>query len=129
MSAASSARPRSTAPTVAVVGATGIVGETVLRVLEERAFPVGQLRALSSAKSAASTMGIRVGERIVNHPSFSKVSVDLRCTRLGRASAGGGASPKSCDVASDESSSGQEGGIIPASGGGYPDEAARDRGD
>jgi aspartate-semialdehyde dehydrogenase len=34
--------------TVAVVGATGLVGETMVRLLEEREFPVGELRPLAS---------------------------------------------------------------------------------
>ncbi|HUG47583.1 MAG TPA: aspartate-semialdehyde dehydrogenase [Candidatus Limnocylindria bacterium] len=34
--------------TVAVVGATGLVGETMIRLLEEREFPVGELRPLAS---------------------------------------------------------------------------------
>ncbi len=37
---------------VAIVGATGVVGGTVRRILEERAFPVGELRLLASARSA-----------------------------------------------------------------------------
>jgi aspartate-semialdehyde dehydrogenase len=36
---------------VAVVGASGVVGETLIRVLEERAFPVGELFALASQRS------------------------------------------------------------------------------
>ncbi len=40
------------APTVVVVGATGLVGESLLRVLEERAFPVGELRLLASERSS-----------------------------------------------------------------------------
>lgn len=36
---------------VAVVGATGAVGTTMLRVLEERGFPVTELRPLASARS------------------------------------------------------------------------------
>lgn len=36
---------------VAVVGATGAVGEVLLRVLEERRFPVGELRLLASERS------------------------------------------------------------------------------
>jgi aspartate-semialdehyde dehydrogenase len=47
------------APTVAVVGATGLVGETVLRVLEERGFPVGELRALGGARSAGARVRFR----------------------------------------------------------------------
>jgi aspartate-semialdehyde dehydrogenase len=38
--------------TVAVVGATGAVGGEVLRTLEERVFPVGDLRLFASARSA-----------------------------------------------------------------------------
>jgi aspartate-semialdehyde dehydrogenase len=37
---------------VAVVGATGAVGEVALRLLAERRFPVGELRALASGRSA-----------------------------------------------------------------------------
>lgn len=37
---------------IAVVGATGAVGETILKVLEERNFPVGQLFPLASSRSA-----------------------------------------------------------------------------
>jgi aspartate-semialdehyde dehydrogenase len=42
--------------TVAVVGATGAVGEVVLRLLEERKFPVGELRPLASERSAGTTV-------------------------------------------------------------------------
>ena len=42
--------------TVAVVGATGAVGEVVLRLLAERNFPVGELRPLASSRSAGSTV-------------------------------------------------------------------------
>lgn len=41
---------------VAVVGATGLVGSTMLRVLEERAFPVTELIPVASQKSAGSTV-------------------------------------------------------------------------
>lgn len=37
---------------VAVVGATGAVGETMLKVLAERNFPIGQLHVLASERSA-----------------------------------------------------------------------------
>ncbi len=42
--------------TVAIVGATGAVGEVLLRVLEERAFPVGELRPLASERSVGTTV-------------------------------------------------------------------------
>jgi aspartate-semialdehyde dehydrogenase len=41
---------------VAVVGATGLVGETMIRVLEERKFPVSQLYALASNRSIGKTV-------------------------------------------------------------------------
>ncbi|HSM32821.1 MAG TPA: aspartate-semialdehyde dehydrogenase, partial [Anaerolineae bacterium] len=34
--------------TVAVVGATGLVGRTMIKILGERDFPVGELRPLAS---------------------------------------------------------------------------------
>lgn len=49
--------------TVAIVGATGAVGEVLLRVLEERAFPVGELRALASERSVGTTVTFR-GKRM-----------------------------------------------------------------
>ncbi len=42
--------------TVAVVGATGVVGRTMVRVLGERAFPIGELRLLASGRSAGRTV-------------------------------------------------------------------------
>jgi len=41
---------------IAIVGATGAVGEVLLQVLEERNFPVGALRPLASERSAGSTV-------------------------------------------------------------------------
>ena len=40
-----------TAPRIAVVGATGAVGSTVLKILEERQFPIGDLTLFSSPRS------------------------------------------------------------------------------
>jgi aspartate-semialdehyde dehydrogenase len=42
--------------TVAIVGATGAVGEVLLQVLAERRFPVGELRPLASGRSAGTTV-------------------------------------------------------------------------
>jgi len=42
--------------TVAVVGATGVVGRTMIQVLNERDFPVGELRLLASGRSAGQTV-------------------------------------------------------------------------
>ena len=48
---------------VCIVGATGAVGEVLLQVLEERAFPISELRPLASQRSAGSTIQFR-GEAI-----------------------------------------------------------------
>ena len=44
--------------TVAVVGATGVVGRTMIQVLNEREFPVGDLRLLASGRSAGRMLSI-----------------------------------------------------------------------
>ena len=44
---------------VALVGATGIVGEEILRVLEERDFPLDQLTLLASRRSAGTRVEFR----------------------------------------------------------------------
>ena len=52
--------------TVAVVGATGAAGQTTLKILEERKFPVRELRAFASERSVGKTVtfcgeSVRVG--------------------------------------------------------------------
>ncbi len=44
--------------TVAVVGATGVVGRTMIAVLRERGFPMGELRLLASGRSAGRTVSV-----------------------------------------------------------------------
>jgi aspartate-semialdehyde dehydrogenase len=46
-------------PVVAIAGATGAVGEVLLGILEERAFPVGDLRPLASERSVGSSIDFR----------------------------------------------------------------------
>ena len=41
---------------VAVLGATGLVGETMINVLEERNFPVAELFPLASNRSLGKTV-------------------------------------------------------------------------
>jgi aspartate-semialdehyde dehydrogenase len=43
---------------VAVVGATGLVGRTMLSVLLERGFPAREIRALASSRSAGSSLAV-----------------------------------------------------------------------
>ncbi len=45
--------------TVAILGATGAVGREMLKILEERNFPVGKLVPLASARSAGKTLTFR----------------------------------------------------------------------
>ena len=45
--------------TVAVLGATGAVGQEMIKVLQERNFPVGKLIPLASARSAGKTLKFR----------------------------------------------------------------------
>ena len=63
---------------VAVVGATGAVGETMLAVLAERKFPVSELVALASERSAGGEVGFgdtRVAVRDL--ASFDPTGVDI----------------------------------------------------
>ena len=41
---------------VAILGATGAVGREMLKVLEERQFPIATLKALASARSAGTKL-------------------------------------------------------------------------
>ena len=45
--------------TVAVLGATGAVGQEMIKILQERNFPVGKLLPLASARSAGKTLKFR----------------------------------------------------------------------
>jgi aspartate-semialdehyde dehydrogenase len=65
---------------VAVVGATGAVGQTTLKILEERKFPVRELRAFASARSAGKTVtfkGEPVRVEAVGAGAFKGVDVAL----------------------------------------------------
>lgn len=65
---------------VAIVGATGAVGETLLEVLEERKFPVENLYLLASERSAGSTRkfnGKTVRVENLAEFDFSQVEIGL----------------------------------------------------
>lgn len=77
------ARPMPKRPVVAVAGATGAVGREMLRVLEERAFPASEVRALASARSAGSRLPFAGGEVEVAEltpESFEGVDIVLGAT-------------------------------------------------
>src|SRR2546425_7145750 len=64
--------------TVAVVGATGAAGQTTLRILEERKFPVRELRCFASERSVGKTVtfkGEAVPVRRVEARAFKGVEV------------------------------------------------------
>jgi len=65
---------------VAVVGATGAVGETMLEILHQRNFPVGKVYALASERSAGNAVSFGNKSLIVEDLAtfdFSKVQVGL----------------------------------------------------
>lgn len=67
-------------PAVAVVGATGAVGIEILRCLEQRNFPVGDIRLLASARSAGRTLpfaGREVAIETLTEDSFKGIDVAL----------------------------------------------------
>ena len=59
---------------LAVVGATGLVGQEVLRILEERDFPVSTLTLLASDRSAGSRLEFRSRSTVVRE--LSKEALD-----------------------------------------------------
>ena len=63
---------------VAVVGATGAVGEVMLSILAERKFPVGQIHALASERSAGGYVTFGDDEVLVRDlASFDPAGVDI----------------------------------------------------
>ncbi len=65
---------------IAVVGATGVVGEAMLEILAERKFPVGNVYALASERSIGNTVSFGRRELEVSDLAefdFSQVSIGL----------------------------------------------------
>ena len=80
---------------VAVVGATGAVGEQLREVLEERQFPVGELRLLASERSAGQFLPFQdrqIRVDVLNEDSFEDIHIGLF-------SAGGSVSAKFAPIA------------------------------
>jgi aspartate-semialdehyde dehydrogenase len=75
-----SGHPASSAPVVAVVGATGAVGVELMQCLERRRFPLSNLRLFASARSAGKTLPFR-GKPVVveelTEDSFRGVNIAL----------------------------------------------------
>ncbi|MBV8487569.1 MAG: aspartate-semialdehyde dehydrogenase [Planctomycetaceae bacterium] len=68
---------------VAVVGASGAVGDRMIRLLEQRAFPVGSIKFLASERSAGKSVTFR-GETIpiepISEDAFRGVDIVLSST-------------------------------------------------
>ena len=65
---------------IAVVGATGVVGEAMLAILAEREFPVGNVHALASERSVGKTVNFGNRELDVDNLAefdFSQVAIGL----------------------------------------------------
>ena len=63
---------------VAVVGATGAVGQTMLEILADRNFPVGDLIPLASSRSAGSLITFKGKEYVVQDlDTFDPAGVDI----------------------------------------------------
>jgi aspartate-semialdehyde dehydrogenase len=75
-----SGRPSSSAPVVAVVGATGAVGVELMQCLEQRRFPLSNLRLFASARSAGKTLpfkGKPVTVEELTEDSFRGIDIAL----------------------------------------------------
>lgn len=80
---------------IAVVGATGAVGNEMISILEERNFPVGHLRLLASERSRGKKLefkGKEIAVEVLEENSFSGIEIGLF-------SAGGSISQKYAPIA------------------------------
>lgn len=65
---------------VAIVGATGAVGQEMLKILEERSFPVAQIKPLASARSLGKNITFRGEEipvEVLGEQSFAGMDLAL----------------------------------------------------
>ena len=71
---------------VAVVGATGAVGETMLSILDERDFPIATLHLLASERSAGKRVEFRGKDHVVRDlATFDPAGVDIALFSAGGA--------------------------------------------
>src|SRR5438128_11007491 len=69
--------------TIAVLGATGLVGGTTVALLEERAFPLAELRLLASDRGTSRTIRFRgrdLAVEPVSDAAFAGVTLALFAT-------------------------------------------------
>src|SRR5690606_4368034 len=81
--------------TVAILGASGAVGQEFIRLLEQRAFPVKELRLLASARSAGKSFPFR-GKL---HTVQEATEESFEGVQIGLCSAGASVSAKWAPVA------------------------------
>jgi aspartate semialdehyde dehydrogenase (EC 1.2.1.11) len=65
---------------VAILGATGAVGQTMIKVLEERNFPVNEIKFLASERSAGKEVeyyGMKYKVEAVCEEAFENVDIAL----------------------------------------------------
>lgn len=72
--------------TVAIVGATGVVGRTMLGILEERDFPMSRIRLMASSRSAGRKVVTPVGNVVVEDVAVADPSgIDIALFSAGAA--------------------------------------------
>lgn len=82
---------------VAVLGATGLVGQHMIEILEQRNFPVGKLYPLASSRSAGTTISFKGKQvEVLDADKF-----DWELAQFGFFSAGGSISRKIAPIAAD----------------------------
>ena len=81
---------------VALVGATGMVGRTFIKVLEERNFPIDNIYMFSSAKSAGSIVKFAGKDIVVEELNENSFDKDIQIALF---SAGGSISEKYAPIA------------------------------
>lgn len=73
-----------TEPRVAIVGATGVVGTTMLSILEERRFPVGDIRLFASSRSAGRSVDTKWGSVEIEDLAFADpAGIDIALFSVG----------------------------------------------
>ncbi len=82
---------------VCVLGATGLVGKTIIEILEQRNFPVNKLYPLASERSAGETIEFQ-GETIA---VIDAAKFDFSLAQIGFFSAGGATSRQYAPIAAD----------------------------
>ncbi|MCL1895165.1 MAG: aspartate-semialdehyde dehydrogenase [Clostridiales bacterium] len=84
-------------PVIAVVGATGLVGGTFLKVLEEKGFPFERAYLFASARSAGTTVAFAGNDYTIEE--LTETAFDGKGIDIALFSAGGGTSAKFAPIA------------------------------